>query len=131
MSLCPDCTYQETENKAGGKVRSYIKTVTCSTCQSAQDAQNAITEAQAPYINVDTTALLLAIKAAFSGRMLAMGGVFAIITPYIDARNWSGLVTALADLVTEGVAQADADLLKSTMAASPFLIDIDDIPAGV
>ena len=131
MSLCPDCTYQEMENKAGGSVKSYVKTATCATCQAAQDAQNAIEQAKAPYINVDTPALLLAIKDAFVGRMLEMGGVFAVIDPYIQGRDWNGLVTQLAALVTEGVAQVDVDLLKSTMAASPFLIDLDNIPAGV
>ena len=131
MSLCPDCTYQEMENKAGGSVKSYVRTVECSACETARLAQNVIDEAKAPYINVDTTALLLAIKSAFTGRMLEMGGVFAIITPYIEVRNWDALNTALADLVTEGVAQVDADLLKSTMVASPFLIDLDNIPSGV
>ena len=131
MSLCPDCTYQEIENKAGGAVKSYVKTATCASCQAAQDAANAIAEAQAPYINVDTPALLTAIKNAFTGRMLEMGGVFAVIDPYINGRDWDGLNTQLADLVTEGVAQDDVDLLKSTMAASPFLIDLDNIPDGV
>jgi hypothetical protein len=131
MSLCQECTYEEIPNLANSEVKSYVLLVECATCQAAREAQNAIEAAKAPYINVDTPALLTAIKAAFTGRMLEMGGVFAVIDPYIQGRDWNGLVTQLADLVTEGVSQADVNTLKAAMAADPFFIDLDNIPAGV
>jgi len=131
MSLCPDCTYQELTNQAGGSVKSYIKITECAAHEAERIAQANDATAKAPYINVDTPALLLAIKGAFAGRLLEMGGVFAVVDPYINGRDWNGLNTQLADLVTEGVTQVDVDLLKATMAASPFLIDLDNIPEGI
>jgi hypothetical protein len=131
MSLCQDCQYQELPNNSNSTVKSYALIVECDACRIAREAQVAYDAVRAPYRNVDSEALLLAIKGAFPSRLLELGGVFAVISPYITARNWDGLNSVLADLATEGVAQVDIDLLKATISASPFLIDLDNIPEGV
>ena len=132
MSLCQDCTYTEIENKAGGTIKSYIKTAECSTCQTARETQTTTEATQAPYVYPDPTQIKLDIKTAFAGSLGSLGGIFAIVSSYIDGRNWSGLKDILDDLVTEtSITSEQRTTFKGVLNNATHNIDLDDIPAGV
>ena len=132
MSLCPNCTYQEVENKAGGSVKSYIKLTECSTCETERLAAATDAATKDPYLNPDVVQIKKDIKTAFAGSLGALGGVYAVIESYIEGRDWAGLNTCLADLVTEtAITAGNVTTLKGVLNNATHNIDLDNIPEGV
>lgn len=127
--MCPDCVYQEV-TKETDSVKTFVLITECDTCRAKREAQAAQEAVLRPYLEPDIRQIKLDLKSAFQGNLGALGGIYAILSGYLDSRNWNGFNECLNDLITEGSLTTDqVNVVKNVLMNHN--IDLDNIPAGV